>query len=444
MNKILTISFYAFILIFFGLNINAQLIVTEVGNLPERVSNNAVCEGFINDKPYLYSFGGIDPSKKYSGIHKRCFRYDIETGESIQLPDMPNTRGKIAAAASRIDHIIYISGGYEVFSDNYEATFNTMHRFDIESNTFLEDAPPIPVPTDDHVQAVWRDSLIYLITGWSNTSNIPNVQIFDPSENQWLVGTPTPNSSLYKSFGASGIIRGDTIYYFGGATSSQGFGIQNRLRKGAINPNNITEITWSISIPIISIKGFRMACTNVENDIHWVGGSTTTYNYDGISYNNTGGVEPADQDIKLQINPQEFHKEENLDLPMDLRGIASLNDTVKYLAGGMIENQFVTDKVFKLEWKNVSTSLKEEAHMEDKFLVYPNPFINYVSYKRETINHGSTDLRIYNLLGELVFEKKSLIQKEQINLHFLMAGNYVFEFLDGQKIIQKVLVEKIR
>jgi len=41
----------------------AQLSVTEVGFLPEPVSNNAQCEGFVNGVPYLYSFGGIDITK---------------------------------------------------------------------------------------------------------------------------------------------------------------------------------------------------------------------------------------------------------------------------------------------------------------------------------------------------------------------------------------------
>ena len=67
-------------------------------------------------------------------------------------------------------------------------------------------------------------------------ANIPNVQIYDPTQNIWLSGTPVPGSD-YRSFGASGTIIGNTIYYFGGATSNDGFGIQNQVRIGAINPD---------------------------------------------------------------------------------------------------------------------------------------------------------------------------------------------------------------
>ena len=118
-----------------------------------------------------------------------------------------------------------------------------MHRYDIISNTYLADGKNIPVATDDHVQAVWRDSLIYLITGWSNTGNIPDVQIYNPSLDAWEVGTAIPNNHFYKSFGASGTISGDTIYYFGGASSGS-FGPQNQLRKGVINPQEPIQIDW--------------------------------------------------------------------------------------------------------------------------------------------------------------------------------------------------------
>ena len=37
-----------------------------LANLPEATTNNAVVEGFIDGKPYVYSFAGLDSSKAYS------------------------------------------------------------------------------------------------------------------------------------------------------------------------------------------------------------------------------------------------------------------------------------------------------------------------------------------------------------------------------------------
>ena len=36
---------------------------TEMAPMPERVTNNAVVEGYQNGIPYVYSFGGLDSYK---------------------------------------------------------------------------------------------------------------------------------------------------------------------------------------------------------------------------------------------------------------------------------------------------------------------------------------------------------------------------------------------
>lgn len=333
-----------------SLTTTAQIKVTEVGIMAEPVSNNAVCEGFIDGIPYLYSFGGIDSSKTYSGIHLKSFRYNTLTDESIQIADLPDTLGKVACAASRIGNIIYIAGGYHVYKDGSERSSNKMHRYDIKRNIFLQDAADIPIATDDHVQVLWRDRLIYLITGWNNTENIPNVQIYNPYSDSWISATPIPDNHEYMSFGASGTIINDTIYYFGGATSERGFAIQNQLRIGVISPDNPTEIEWSISIPDNSINGYRMASTVVKDILHWIGGSFVTYNYNGIAYNGTGGVSTSNRDLSFNLINSTWAQDFASEIPMDLRGIANINDSLKFIAGGMILNQKVTNKVYKLEW----------------------------------------------------------------------------------------------
>jgi len=252
-----------------------QMTVEEDAALPESVSNNAVCEGFIGVSPYLFSFGGIDSALSPNGIHLRSFRVNFETGVTESIGYLPDDMGKIAAG---IGDIIYIAGGYYDLSNFSELSSAKLHRYDIINNTYLPNVPNIPFATDDHVQVVWRDSLIYLVTGWSNTTNVPYKQIYNPSDNNWTRANNLPVDARYRSFGASGSIVEDTIYYFGGASSSAGFNIQNYLRKGIINPDNPSEVNWSISIPDENIDGYIMACTNVGNEIHWIGGRTETYN----------------------------------------------------------------------------------------------------------------------------------------------------------------------
>jgi len=417
----------------------SQLTVTEVGFLPEPVSNNAQCEGVVNGVPYLYSFGGIDSTKSYQGIHLRSFRYNTITNMASSLPDLPDTLGKIAAAANRVGDTIYISGGYHVFQSGNELSSNKMHRFNTATNTFMTDAANIPQATDDHVQVVWRDSLIILITGWKNTGNITDVQIYNPSFNTWAVGTPIPNNHFYKSFGASGVVLGDTIYYFGGARSSFGFTIQNIMRKGIINPSDPTQITWSDVVIDPNVVGYRMAAATVGETLHWLGGSAVTYNYNGIAYNNSGGVPPIHRDLYTNSDLTRWQTQIVAALPMDLRGIADVNDSLKFIGGGMIENQTVTDKVFQLSW-DLSFLGEEGMGEETAFQIYPQPFKSQFTIEFNQLNKPA-NLEIFDLSGKLVFSQllnqpSTLIETDQLS-----SGLYIAKVHFSGKAITRQLVK---
>jgi len=413
--------------------------IESVAPLPESVSNNAVCEGFIGDTAFVYSFGGIDASKSASGIHNRAFRYHTIQEEWFRIPDLPDERGKIASGASRIGNIIYIIGGYYVATNGLEESSDRVHRYDIVNNVYLSDGASIPVPIDDHVQAVWRDSLIYVVTGWSDVRNVPDVQIYDPTKDEWIMGTTLLNSSSYTSFGSSGTIIGDTIFYFGGATSgAANFPIQNTLRKGIINPNNLTEIEWSRFNLDNSVKGYRMACTAVFDEIHWIGGSGITYNFDGIAYNGSGGVEPLNRDLYLDTQRDyEWQVNFNYEFPMDLRGIASISDTLKYLAGGMLANQTVTNQVYRLKW-NAPISSSNTIIAPFKFRLFPNPTTDLIRYEIEHPNFQS--IHLYNMYGQLLQKKE--IHNGSFSLKNYPSGNYLLSVIVSNGSYQKLVVKK--
>ena len=418
----------------FGLN--GQVNIDEISQLPEAVANNAVCEGFINGEAYLFSFAGIDSTKLYSGIHLRSYRHNIETGVTERIDDLPDNMGKIAAGASRIGDIIYIFGGYHVFANGSEVSSSKLHRYDIVNNTFLSDGAQIPVAIDDHVQAVWQDSLIYIITGWSNSTNVPNVQIYDPSSDSWQVGTSTPNTHTYKSFGASGTIINNTIYYFGGARSINSFGPQNQLRKGVIDADDPTKISWSISIPDPNTFGYRMACTSIENVIFWIGGSNNTYNYDGVAYDGSGGVPPANRVLYKKDSDLDFSQIILDEIPMDLRGIAEVTDTKMYLAGGMNANQEVSNKIYELEFDLSILSTNTENEISDNTELNPNPFYDDLMITSKQ----PQNIKVYNGLAQQVFEQDLIIGTTVLPLSFLSPGIYFIELNQGDyKIVKKLI-----
>jgi N-acetylneuraminic acid mutarotase len=214
-------TYFTAVVIFFlnGINTSAQVIQWEyLVNMPEAVSNNAVASATVDDTTYIYSFAGIDTSRDWFGIHLKGFRYNVQSQVWDTIAPLPDPNGgKIAAGASNVKGKIYIIGGYHVASNYSEISSAKVHIYDPTTNSYLPDGADIPVAIDDQVQAVWRDSLIYVITGWSNSNNVNNVQIYNPSTDTWTTGTPVPNNSQYKVFGGSGTIVGDSIYYIGGA-----------------------------------------------------------------------------------------------------------------------------------------------------------------------------------------------------------------------------------
>lgn len=399
----------------------------------ERVSNNAVTQGLVNNIPYVYSFGGIDSTKIWSGIHLRSFRYNTQADTWETIPALPDTMGKIAAGASTIKNKIYIMGGYHVFSDGHEISSDKVHIYNPETNSYLADGSPIPVPIDDHVQAVWRDSLIYVVSGWSNNGNVANVQIYNPSTDTWSAGTPVPNTVNHKVFGASGVIVGDTLYYIGGARYANNFPPSQYLRKGYIDPTDPTNITWTAQAEPNS-KGYRMGAAEMLGKAYWLGGSDKTYNFNGIAYQNSINVLPLDRIVTYSPLTGNLTAATAVAPPvMDLRGVAKTDSTTLIIAGGMMGNQEVTNAVFILY--SFPTSTDKHFKIND-LLIYPNPAKDYFQVKG--LNTGQ--VKIFNTLGQLMLEK-SFSDNEEINIERLPSGMYeVLIFNKNKKYKSRILI----
>jgi len=392
---------------------------TELNSMPERISNNAVTEGIdANGDVNVYSFSGIDSTKIYSGINLKSYRYNTVTEIWDTISSLPDIQGKIAAGASTIGNKIYIIGGYHVNANGSEISSSKVHIFDPITNSYLPDGADIPIAIDDHVQAVWRDSLIYVVTGWSNNNNIPDVQIYDPTNDNWLVGTATPNLTQYKMFGASGVIIGDTIYYNGGVTSGFSFNATSYLRMGVIDQNDPTLITWSQLTDNPGGKGYRMAAAKYNNRCFWIGGAGTAYNYDGIAYNGSGGVEPHTRILTYQKYWNMWF--EGLGSPygiMDLRGIAQISPTSWIICGGMETGQQVTNRTFLLEFDpqvgGVGNQLIENID------IYPNPATDYIKIKGFSQN---ATYHIYSITGKEL--SKGILISDKIDTSELPNGIY--------------------
>ncbi len=432
-----TLLILTFLLANFWTSAQAGWLWTELPSMPRSVSNNAVTQAYCGDTLCVYSFCGIDSTKSPLGINLGAYRYNTISQVWSQLPDVPDTQGKIAAGATTVNNKIYLIGGYYVEENFSEESSDDVHIFNPETNSWEDDGTNIPVPIDDHVQALWNDSLVFVVTGWSNTGNVNNVQIYDPANDSWQVGTPTPNSSLYKAFGASGDIIGDSIFYYGGAAGFS-FNSINRLRRGLINPNNPTEIEWSIIENVTDEDAYRSAATSYDNRLIWIGGSGISYNFDGIAYNGSGGVPPLPHISTYYSTMNLF--EVNVGVPygvMDLRGIARAGESSWIICGGMQENQTVSNKTYLLEL-DPSVAIHEANSLQNGSNAWADQEFLFVNYSDSSF--GTCTL--YNIQGEFIFQRNLYKGTNRFSTNDLSMGLYIVQLRGDSGVVyqQKILV----
>ena len=253
------------------------------------------------------------------------------------------------------------------------------------------------------------------------------------------MGTPLPNTNTYKSFGASGAIVGDTIFYFGGAASIGNFPIQNVLRMGVIDKNDPTQIAWSDTVVDAALFGYRMAATTVNGNVHWIGGSNQTYNYNGKAYANNQGVPPNNRNLVLLPGAMKFvsYTSQGAAYPMDLRGIAETSATTRYLAGGMQANQRVSRKMLKLEYVVGPVAINELEEITIGIKIYPNPARSRLEVE---LGETPTDLVLLDGIGSTVMIMSNVNGQTQLDVSKLSPGLYFLQILSAKGTISRQVV----
>jgi Galactose oxidase, central domain len=422
------------LLLVLSLSANAQWTWTAVAPMPMPSTNHAFCAANVNGAQYAYVFGGITTGLTNDNIHRHAYRYDVANNLWEDLPDVPDTLGVIASAASVIGDTAYVIGGYYVLDGPpYEISSTRVHRLDLTTNTWLTDGAPIPQPIDDHVQVVWRDSLIFVITGWSNTTNVANVQVYDPAHNTWSIGTAVPNNGSYKAFGASGVIIGDTIWYHGGARIGPNFPAVADTRMGVVDPLDPLQITWSLTSAQPSLPLYRGGAFAWNHRPHFVGGSAVSYNFDAVAYNGSGIVAPLARIIQFDPITQQWTEANDQPVAvMDLRGVGQLDADHFMIAGGIGADQTVLAGSWILQPLNIG--LPEAPDVE--LLAYPNPAGDHFTVRLPaTLRTGFYTL--FDAFGRMLQTRSYQGPEVVLDLRDLPPGSYVLE-LSGNAAVRTV------
>ena len=160
----------------------------------------------------------------------------------------------------------------------------------------------------------------------------------------------------------------------------------------------------------------RMAAAKYNNRCFWIGGSGTAYNYDGIAYNGSGGVEPHSRILTYQKDWNMWF--EGLGSPygiMDLRGIAQITPTSWIICGGMETGQAVTNRAFLLEFDPQVGGVGN--NLTESIVFYPNPSSDYISLDGE---YENTTYKVFSTTGGMVL--KGVLENNTIDISALSNG----------------------
>lgn len=256
--------------------------------LPTAVANNAVAAATVNGRPWLFSFLGLESGRDFRAITTRAFALDVGGGRWERLPAVPGRVGRLAATAQSLGERVYVFGGYEVAADGTETTSPATDIYVASERRYARGADQ-PVPLDDTVSGVWRDRLIFLVSGWSTDRTVWTVQAYDPTADRWIAATPIPGTPV---FGHAGGLVNDTMVYCGGAKMlgavTPKYGISGECFRGDVDPDHPASITWRAIAAHPGPPRYRAAAgpvrTAAQAGIMFVGGTANPYNYNGIGY----------------------------------------------------------------------------------------------------------------------------------------------------------------
>ncbi|MFO7638094.1 MAG: FlgD immunoglobulin-like domain containing protein [bacterium] len=242
------------------------------GTVPDKIVHVTVYDPGTDQ---VFQIGGCPAgqSNTYDGINRA---YDPATDVWTTKAPMPTPLGWMGYGL--VDGKIYCIGGH----NNAGGFVATNQEYDIATNTWTTKAARPGTAVAAPLSATWNDELIYIMGGLA-TSAVTRVDIYDPATNTWQTGTALPQGAY---MGSAEII-GDTIYI----AQAYNTACWTHFYKGAINPSNPSQITWTQG-PALTSPVFNGATVAIGQDVYWMGGfiNATTATNRVWKYNQVTGA----------------------------------------------------------------------------------------------------------------------------------------------------------
>ena len=310
----------------------AWALTSSLPDLPAPVTNNAVATGHAGTTHTIYSALGVDASLRWSGITTAAAVWTSTSPTWRSLPPVPGPHGRLAATAQVVQGMLLVFGGYTVDSAAREVSLPDVNIYDPVRGAW-QLGTPTPVAVDDAVSGVYRDSLVYLVSGWHDTDNVQLVQVYDVVHDSWSAATPIPGPGV---FGHTGSLAGNTIVFVDGAVrqaTGPKYALAGQTWIGTIDPHLPTAITWRAGPVHPGRPVYRAAAAACGRFVIIAGGTNNPYNYNGIGYDGTPS-EPLRSVMAYDTRAGAWRTLAPLpQATMDHRGLALMGDTAVVVAG---------------------------------------------------------------------------------------------------------------
>jgi N-acetylneuraminic acid mutarotase len=311
--------------------------------LPLPTTNHAVAGGIVGREWRAYVALGLDSTKRWSGITTRAWEWREGEDSWRRLPPVPGPVGRIAALAAVVRERLFVFGGYTVDSAGHERTLGNVDIWDPVRLRWSAGAP-IPIPVDDAILGVHRDSLVYLVSGWRDSATVRAVQVYDVQADRWRRGTPIPAHGVFGHAGA--MTEGRIVFIDGAHASFRGprYVATRQAWLGTVHPTRPDSITWERLPDHPPPTRYRAAAGACGPFLLFAGGTDNPYNYDGIGYDGRPSA-PLSSAVAYDVQQRVWRPLRPAPrATMDHRGLL-VHGRSAYIVGGMGTGQRVTAEV---------------------------------------------------------------------------------------------------
>lgn len=315
--------------------------------LPVPLTNNAVVALKVAGHTLVYSFMGLDQSKKPEGVKNSAYALNLKYNKWTLIRSVQGS-GRLGAVAAAVGQEIFVIGGFVPDKIGLQAIVQDVSVYSPLALRWYR-GPDLLTPVRDAMAADYRDRYIFVVGGFSKSGPTNDVQLYDTATKEWSKATPYPGPAV---FGHSGTVVGNTIIYVdgakaSGATTGPRYVASDECWMGKIDRKDPKKITWTKLPAHPGTARYRIAAGRGEKDgkAYFAGGTDLIYDYTGTGLDGKG-AEPSPMvfDYNTRRDAWETILDNDPNPTMDHHGMAVTSDGL-IVVGGMAKGQKVTAAV---------------------------------------------------------------------------------------------------